>query len=39
MEERTDKKTIIHHIRQLKTKKYDFNLIDLPGDLNFRKSI
>ena len=39
LEERTYKKTIVHHIKQLKTKKYDFNLIDLPGDLHLRKCI
>ena len=38
-EEKTYKKTVIHHIKQLKTKKYDFNLIDLPGDLHLRKCI
>ena len=37
--ERTYKKTIIYHIKKFETKKYDFNLIDLPGDFHLRKNI
>ena len=37
--ERTYKKTIIYHIKKFETKKYDFNLIDLPGDFHLRKNM
>ena len=38
-DERTYKKTVIYHIKKFETKKYDFNLIDLPGDFNLRKNM
>ena len=37
--ERTYVKTIIYHLKKFETKKYDFNLIDLPGDFHLRKNI
>ena len=37
--ERTYSKTIIYHINKFETKKYDFNLIDLPGDFHLIKNI
>ena len=40
LEERTyPKMTIIYHINKFETKKYDFNLIDLPGDFCLIKII
>ena len=38
-EERTSRKTVIPHIKKLETKKYNFNLIDLPGDFKLKKNI
>jgi elongation factor 1-alpha len=38
-EERTFRKTVIPHIKKLETKKYNFNLIDLPGDFKLKKNI
>ena len=38
-EERTNRKTVIYHLNKLETKKYEFNLIDLPGDFHLRKNI
>ena len=37
--ERGNTKTIIYHLKKFETKKYDFNLIDLPGDFRLRKNI
>ena len=37
--ERGNAKTIIYHLKKFETKKYDFNLIDLPGDFHLRKNI
>ena len=38
-EERETLKSIMYHINKFETKKYDFNLIDLPGFFRFRKNI
>ena len=38
-EERETLMSIIFHINKFETKKYDFNLIDLPGFFRFRKNI
>ena len=32
-------KTINYHIKKFETKKYDFNLIDLPGDIKYKKNL
>ena len=37
-EERNHRKTVIYHLNKLETKKYEFNLIDLPGDFYLRKN-
>ena len=38
-EERAYNQTIIFHIKKFETKKYDFNLIDLPGDFHLNKNM
>ena len=38
-DERTLIITIIYHIKKFETKKYDFNLIDLLGDIHLRKNM
>ena len=38
-EERTNRKSVMYHLNKLETKKYEFNLIDLPGDIHLRKNI
>ena len=37
--ERLRRQTIMYHLNQFETKKYDFNLIDLPGDFHLRKNM
>ena len=36
-EERNNRKSIIYHLNKLETEKYEFNLIDLPGDFHYKK--
>ena len=38
-EEREARKTTFIHLKKFETKKYDFDLINLPGDLTYRKNI
>ena len=37
--ERLRSQTIMYHLNKFETKKYDFNLIDLPGDFHLRKNM
>ena len=37
--ERLRRQTIMYHLNKFETEKYDFNLIDLPGDFHLRKNI
>ena len=38
-DERNNRKSIMYHLNKLETEKYEFNLIDLPGDFHFKKNI
>lgn len=38
-DEKEAKKTIMYHLNKFGTNKYDFNLIDCPGDFHLRKNI
>ena len=38
-DERNNRKSIIYHLNKLETEKYEFTLIDLPGDFHFKKNI
>ena len=38
-EERESCQSIIYHINKFESKKYDFNLIDLPGNFRYKKNI
>jgi len=38
-DERLRRQTIMYHLNQFETNKYDFNLIDLPGDFHLRKNM
>ena len=38
-DERLRRQTIMYHLNKFETERYDFNLIDLPGDFHLRKNI